>query len=64
MILLANDLYCFVEGTDPGDKKTTDQLQRRQKAFAIIALNLSRSCRDCFSHLESKDLKEAWEAAL
>ena len=24
LVLLANDMYCFIEGTDTGDKKTVD----------------------------------------
>jgi hypothetical protein len=55
-------MFCFVDGTDPGDKKTADS--RKQRAFAIIALNLSRSCRDCLRHLNSRDPKEAWGAVL
>lgn len=62
LVLLANDMYCFIEGTDTGDKKTSDY--RKQRAFALIALNLSRSCRDCLRHLESRDPKQAWEAVL
>jgi hypothetical protein len=62
LVLLANDMFCFVNGTDPGNKKTADS--RKQRAFAIIALNLSRSCRDCLRHLNSHDPKEAWDAVL
>ena len=62
LVLLANDMWCFIEGTDPGDKKTSDQ--RKQRAFAIIALNLSRSCRDCLRGMDTKDPKEAWNAVL
>jgi hypothetical protein len=62
LVLLANDMWCFIEGTDSGDKKTSDQ--RKQRAFAIIALNLSRSCRDCLRGMDTKDRKEAWDAVL
>jgi hypothetical protein len=64
LILLANDMYCFIDGSEQalGDKKTLDY--RKQRAYAIIALNLSRSCRDCLRHVVSRDPKEAWEAVL
>jgi hypothetical protein len=55
LVLLANDMYCFIEGTDTGEKKTADY--RKQRAFALIALNLSRCCRDCLRHLDSRDPK-------
>jgi hypothetical protein len=62
LMLMANDLWGFVDGTDSGDKKSADS--RRQKAYAVIALNLSHSCRDCLRSLDSQDPKEAWGAVI
>jgi hypothetical protein len=62
LVLLANDMWCFIKREDMGDKKT--QEFRKQRAFAIIALNLSRSCRDCLRHLASRDPKEACHSVL
>jgi hypothetical protein len=62
LVLLANDMWCFIEGEDLGEKKTVEN--RKQRAFAYIALNLSTSCRDCLRHLGSRDPKEAWKAVL
>jgi len=62
LVLLANDMWCFIEGSEPSDKKTSEQ--KRQRAFAIIALNLSRSCRDCLRTMETTDPKEAWDAVM
>lgn len=62
LVLLANDMWCFIEGSEPSDKKTSEQ--KRQRAFAIIALNLSRLCRDCLRTMETTDPKEAWDAVM
>jgi hypothetical protein len=51
LVLMANDLWCFIDGSDQGDKKMADT--HSNKAYAIIALNLSRSCRDCLRSLGS-----------
>jgi hypothetical protein len=65
LVLMANDLWNLVdpeEGADSGDKKAL--ASRMQKAYALIALNLSRSCRDCLRHLKTKDPRAAWAAVL
>jgi hypothetical protein len=62
LILIANDMWGFIDGEDLGEKKTLES--RKQRAFAILSLNLSRSCRDCLRHLESRDPKEAWNAII
>jgi hypothetical protein len=62
LVLLAGNVWCFIAGEDQGDKKAVKH--RKQRAFAILALNLSRSCRDCLRHLDSRDSKEAWHAIM
>ena len=65
LVLMANDLWCLVdpvEAEEVGDKKTVSS--RTQKAFALIALNLTRSCRDVIRQLKSKDPRAAWIAVV
>ena len=64
LVLMVNDLWCLVdpeEIEDVGDKKTV--ASRTQKAYALIALNLTRSC-DVLRKLKSKDPRGAWQAIM
>jgi len=67
LVLMANDLWCLVdpdidEAEDTGDKKTLSS--RTQKAFALVALNLTRACRDVVRGLKTRDPRVAWKAIL
>jgi hypothetical protein len=68
LVLMAHDLWCLVDPDDPdeaedvGDKKTVSS--KTQKAFALIALNLTRLCGDVIRQLKSKDPRAAWKAIM
>ena len=65
LVLMANDLWCLVdpaETEDTGDKKTLSSIT--QKAFALVALNLTRACRDVVRGLKTRDPRVAWIAII
>jgi hypothetical protein len=65
LVLMANDLWCLVdpdETEELGDKKTIPS--RTQKAYALVALDLTRACRDVIRGLKERDPRAAWQAII
>ena len=68
LMLMALDLWGVVTGEEKPPKSSEaielikSYAQRKQKAFAVISLNLSTSCRDCLRQLEGNDPRQAWES--
>ena len=67
---MSQDLWGIVTGREqePVDAENPMILSRfnarRERAFAIINLALTPTCRDCIRHLDTEDPKEAWRAVL
>mmetsp|Transcript_21122 Transcript_21122/g.27724 ORF Transcript_21122/g.27724 Transcript_21122/m.27724 type:complete len:135 (+) Transcript_21122:66-470(+) len=50
--------------TDEDSKPELALLEKKMKAYAILSLNLTSSCRDCLRDLPNQDPASAWEAIL
>ena len=64
LFLMGLGLWIFFLGFKKPDSEITDFEQKKQKAFAIVSLNLSSSCRDCLCNIEDHDPAVAWETLL
>ena len=67
LFLMGLGLWNLVQGFEPVGKTRTDTLEveeKKQKAYAILSLNLSSSCRDCLRDLTRPDPCLAWKSIL
>lgn len=62
LMLMAKGLWGIVTGEETAGKDQALYSNKQQRAYAIIASGLSKSCRDCIRNIESTDPKEAWAA--
>ena len=65
LFLMGLNLWNIVQGFEQAKKGEKAEFEaRRQKAYAVLSLNLSDSCRDCIRDLEGPDPVLAWGAIL
>ena len=65
LFLMGHSLWNLVLGFEEAQKGKRLEFENcRQKAYSVLALNLSPACRDCLRGLEGPDPELAWKAIL